>query len=168
MKKITKWARSKYIDLMFWWNRVKLEKELGKELQYWYNTTGHEIYQDDTQKKYAEGLYTVKNKINSLAANEDYDKVLKEVKDLIGLSRKETTSQRTIRKIITNMTKLPEKSRSAMIKDRIGHYEELRKYNEERALIKEIKQTRKEGDEQLAKELEEKWRNAYGKIRNPR
>ena len=170
MRKLVKWFFDRYVDLAFWWNRTKLERELDREFQL-YSTARHEIHQDDNERKYAEGMAIVKNKINAMASSrskEEYDSVLKEVKDLVSIAREETPGQLAIRKILTNLSRLPEKSRKKMIQERIGHYEELKKYNEERALIKQIKQARKKEDNELADKLQEEWSNTYGKVRNTR
>lgn len=165
-----KWLLSKYFDLIFWWNRIKLERLLDNELSS-YSSSNNEIYQDDTQRKYSEGIAIVKGTINSMAGTRDtkhYRQALEQVKDLLSLATKETANQKELREIMTAMSKLPEKSKKRMIEERIGHYEELRKYNEERALIKKIKQARKDHNKELHEELEQEWRNTYGKVRHPR
>jgi len=168
--KIKKWYLEKRLELLFWWNQKRLERQLDIELRP-YTSGTYEIYQDDTERKYAEGIALVKNKINSMAAGGktiEYDSALRQVEDLIKLGREETSSQRALRKILTNLASLPEKPRKQMIQERIGHYIELQKYNEERTLIKQIKQARKEQDNQLADKLLEEWKIKYGKTRNPR
>lgn len=164
-----KWIKDKYIGLLFWWHKSKLERGLDKELRFYTTGTVYEIFQDDTERKYAEGVATIKGKVKKMASEDgDYERVLEEVKELIQLARDETPSQRAIRQALISLARLPEKSKKKMIQERIQHYEELRKYNEERALIKEIKQARKEGKTDLAEELETKWRQTYGKVRNLR
>lgn len=170
MIKIRQWYLEKKIELLFWWNQRKLERQLDLELRPFAHNEGHEIYQDDTERKYAEGIALVKNKINSMTNKEPwkYDDALKQVEDLISLGTEETPSQRDLRKILTNLASLPEKPKKQMIQERIGHYVELQKYNEERALIRQIKQAKKDQDNELADKLLEEWKNKYGKVRNPR
>ena len=162
-----------YVYLLMWWKTARLKKDLDNELRIFSKGSLHEIYQDDTQRKYFEGLSKVKKTINAKATTkEEYEKALGSIKELLSLARDETPSQRALRKILkSSLTRSgkdikTDKDKRNMIQERIGHYEELRKYNEERAIIKEIKQTRKEGNETLATELEDKWRIKYGKIRN--
>lgn len=166
MKKVFNWFLQKYLEIVFFLDKKKLEKALDREFQITSMGGMYQIYQNDTERKYAEGIALVKNKVNSAVkskSKEEYERVLKEISDLIILSNEETPSQRALRKALEKLYAPKEKSKKAMIRDRIQHYEELREYNQERTLIKKIKQARKDNNIELAEKLELEWMTLYGK-----
>lgn len=138
-----------------------------------YSDPAHSYFEDDVQRKYSEGLALVKSKIGMLTIKREeseYRQVLAELQELITLAREETTDQRILRETLEKIyfrfgsDIKTEQDKEDMIKHRIAHYGELKRYNEERAVIKEIKSARKSGDIQLANKLEDEWRKKYGKL----
>jgi len=177
MKKIINWFVDNYVLIKFWVDQNVLEKDLDKELQYYTSRPNQIIFESDTQRKYSEGLSTVKQKINQVSkrgSKEDYMDALGSMRELIALANNETVSQRMLRKTLERMyvhygsDMKSKQDKVEMIDTRIEHYEELRKYNVERCLRKDIKKARKDGNEELALKLENDWREQYGKIRDGR
>lgn len=167
-----KWIAGIYFTLVFKWKNYRLQKLLEEELTPSFSSSDvYGVHQNDTQRKYLEGLANLKRSINSKVKSrnkDEYHRVLSDVKELVALGRVETKTQRMIRETLTSICKLPEVNRKEMINQRIEHYEELHKYKEQRELIKKAKQARKEGDIELAEQLETKWREQNGQVRNPR
>jgi len=177
MKKIINWLVDKYVLIKFWVDQTILEKDLDRELQYYTSMQSQVIFDSETQRKYSEGLSTVKQKINQASkrgSKEDYREALESMRELIALANNETVSQRVLRKTLERMyvhygsDVKSNRDKVDMIDTRIGHYEELRKYNIERRLLKGIKKARKDGNEELALRLESDWREQYGKTRDGR
>jgi hypothetical protein len=123
----------------------------------------HVELQDSIQHAYLEGLSRVKKKINSRAENGGFEEVLREG-DIMALAEDEDAKRK---EFIASLKQLyvyeTEKPQEKMIDDRINHYYELQRYNEERALIKEIKRARKLGDDKLATKLQKDWESTYGR-----
>jgi hypothetical protein len=171
-----KWLKAQYSKLLDLYYQYKLEKLIDKELYIGRYAMEYPHYEDETQRKYAEGLFEVKRKINSLVnakTKEEYNKVLLEVKEIIPLAREETKEQKAIRKALERVyvrygaDVKSEADKSRMILERIHHFEELRVYKEERVLISKIKAAKKLGQEDIAKTLEKEWKEKYhGKARN--
>lgn len=173
MRKIKNWLVDLYVSIRLFFYQNKLEKELDKEFQLYSLRSSQVIFESDTQRKYLEGLSVAKGRIKAASksnSNRDYEKALESIKDLVGAANNETTSQRVLRKTLERMYThygkdiKSDKDKRDMIDTRIEHYEELRKYNVERVLRKDIKIARKEGNEALAERLEAEWREKYGKI----
>ena len=163
----------------------KLERELDKELQYFgtgpgvsfnFNDIFNSVdpiyqFQNENDRLYAEGLASLKRKVNSMVktgSKEEYHEVLSEINNLVALAREETPHQKAMRNILKNMyirrgaDIKSKKDKKDMIEERIGHYEELQDYKVERELRKNIRRAHKDGDLELAKQLEEEWKTKYG------
>lgn len=171
--------KSLYIHLLVWWDTRKLDKFIERELLTSYTDDLRlSYYEDDVARMYAEGILKVKTKINNKVkarTADEYHKVLMEVKELIVLAKEETIQEARRRRVLENVYVRKEvdvkskKDKKKMIEQRIEHYEELRKYNEQRALLKQIKALTKDGKHKEAEELTEKWKKLYDQsIRKPR
>lgn len=169
---IKKWIVNLYFSIVFKWKNYKLKRLVEKEFSPTFSfNDGYKIYQNETERKYLEGIYNLKRSINSKVkskSKDEYHKVLSNAKELISLGTVETKNQKLIRETLTSICALPEISKKEIINKRIEHYKEFHKYKEQRDLIKRIKQAKKQGDEKLALELEKEWRDNYGEIRNLR
>lgn len=117
------------------------------------------IRQDNANYLYQEGLSKVKKIINSKASLLGYEKVLsgEELTELAKYDdpeKEEWTKQ--LKRIYVYSKERPKKE---MISNRIQQYYDLQKNIEERKLLRGIRKAKNEGNEKLARELEEQWNN---------
>ncbi len=159
-----------YFEFLLWYDRWKFKQETKK---YIHNKETARIIINHTKALYRDGLKQVKIKVAELTTAptaEEYDRVLNEIEDIVSLAKLETNNEIKALKLINgDLTKTKDvennTDKAKMIKQRIAHYEELKKYNKKRTLIKAIKLAIKEGNKKLAEELEEQWSKEYGKRR---
>lgn len=158
----------------------RAEKRLTKELEQevdWYFNAGSDIRpkieMKQTQEKYAQGLFHVKEALKKEveACGGDWNQALRNV-DLIDLGRKEDSDQKRFRQMRESMYHYrgadvkSDKDKGAMIDRRIADYKKLQDKVEERQLLRKIRMFRRSGDIQEANRLEQEWKDKYGKTRS--
>lgn len=122
------------------------------------------------------GVKEVKQKVNLLVASksaEEYDKVLKEMDDLFGLSSYNAGSaehqmaevMKTIKAKKGNKDIVTHTDQAKMVQDRISDYKELQGHVLKRQMMRSIRKAKEEGNKKLLKELETQWRTKYGNRR---
>jgi hypothetical protein len=159
----TTWLGNLYFELLLWLDR-RNEK---KQLRY---LTPKEMAQIVRQYSLlGEGVKEVKSKVNTLIASrtkEEYDKVLKEIDDMVTLAEREANDPKAqfasflksnmdfSNSDIKNTT-----DRAKMINKRIDDMKELHKDIEKRRKLRLARQLRKEGKLQDALEIEKEFKN---------
>lgn len=125
-----------------------------------FNKNQVEIVHDSVQQKYQEGLNTLKKKVNSQPD-------LVTTTELINLAHEETDDQRKLREVreqiyVNRIQDIKnEVDKHQMINRRIDDFYTLQTYNEERNLIKQIKEAKKLGKKDLAERLEHDWQQRF-------
>ena len=120
-----------------------------------------ELAQDSVMQKYQEGLLVLKSKVKKNDFN------LNEEDELLSLAKEETEEQKKFREVMERIYVnkgqdiKDEVEKRQMIDKRIRDFYTLQKYNEERELIKKIKQAVKSGDKDLAERLEHDWKQRF-------
>lgn len=157
LKKLINYIKFKY----YLWQQ---ERELNKEFNSTSlrNNINLQLVQDSVKYSYSEGIAQIKKKINDQAQIAGHVKAIENTKDIIKLAEYEDPTRKLlIQQLKDSYVYYKEKTQDKMIDKRINHYYDLQKFNEEREIIKAIKKARKEGDEVLAKQLEQEWTTTY-------
>ena len=163
-------------EIKIWWEFRKLNKLLDGELKDALNVDPISkerltYVQDDTQKKYQEGVLELKRKVNTAVKSrtaDEYDKVLKDM-EMLGLARDETKFEKQWRRMRElNETRhkkdiKTKKDENDYIDIRIQHWENKKQFDEEKVLRREIRKLERAGKTEAAKELFEIWKDKYGR-----
>lgn len=162
MTKLLNWFyRSKLGQLWLGFLVYQKHKQIENEFVGTFSTAANtEVVQDAVQHKYQEGLSVLKKKVNG-----QVDVV--KTQELISLAREENEEQKKFREVMERLfvnkgnDVKDEVAKYEMINKRIGDFYRLQQYNEERALLKQIKQAKKNNDNDLAERLENDWKQRY-------
>lgn len=168
MNKITKWFYTSqvgawYFEFLLWLENKKVKKEL-EYAKHWSNHCKHQIVVNVVQESYEQGIKQLKNKTTSLVEAKtpaEYDRVLKEIKDLLSFTEHDSSRLERINKLrkvfvykekdIRNHTDM-----AKMIDNRIKDFQVLRLHKERRDLMRTLRKAEQQGDEGLAEELKNK------------
>lgn len=120
-----------------------------------------------------EGVKEVKGKVNKLVESrtkEEYDKVLREIEDMVSLAERDTEDPKaqfvTFLKSRMDLTPSDIKSvtdRAKMVERRINDMKELQDHKVKRDLIKSIRKAKKDNNLELADKLEQEFKEKYGR-----
>lgn len=163
MTKILKWFFATKLGYhILLWHVTRKENKFVEEFSGSFsNRPMIELSQDTVQQKYQEGLHVLKSKVR----NGSYQ--LETEEELLKLAREETPEQKQFRKVMEQVyiykgqDVKDDISKNKMIDKRIGDYYALQKYNEERELLKQIRQAKKNDDNDLAERLENEWKQRF-------
>lgn len=147
-----------------WRETRKIESEIDAVFGHNRFTLNTEIIQDETQRQYTEAVIQIKNKLKQLS-NGDLKSYLAKNPEITNLAEKDKDEVIEIMRKITiasGQDIKSEEDKTKMINDRINHYHELQRFNEEKQLLRQIKQAMKAGDKKLHAKLMAEWRQKHG------
>lgn len=118
------WAR-----YLIWKKEKEISKEFNNSISYSSTTVEH--HEDAIQRAVTEGVSRIKNKINTMVEKGDsYDTVLRKM-DMLTLAEN-NEGQETVKILRNTFVYKQEKTKEAMIDDRINHYYQLQKHKLDR------------------------------------
>lgn len=111
----------------------KRERELEQEIKDTIFSKPHEYsyHNDIAQTAIAEGVYRIKNKLQSARFSGKLEEELQN-KELIALAENENVESKLTAEFLKSLYTTPEVPKDSMIDDRISHYYELQKHKLER------------------------------------
>lgn len=157
-----------YFRLLLW----KEDRKLKKRTKDFVNVSDikYLITHNINKQNYEQGMSAIKNNINYLLkakTKEEYQAVLKTIENLIDYSCN-ITNQPYMDKLksvyiykdkdIKNDTDM-----ARMVQQRINDYSELYRHQDSRRLLRDIRTARKNNNHELVHELEQTWKEKYGK-----
>jgi anion-transporting ArsA/GET3 family ATPase len=122
----------------------------------------------ETDRLYLEALGKIKKTVQSKVKShtkDEYEAVLKEMKDLSTLAAKNPNAATQILKSIyvhKNQDVVDDKDKKHMIDKRINDYYKLQKFNEEKVLLRSIRKAQNQGDLEAVQNLTQQWKEKYG------
>lgn len=166
----TTWLGNLYFELLLWLDR----RNERKNLRY---LTPKEMAQIVRQYSLlGEGVKEVKHKVNTLISSrtkEEYDKVLKEIDDMVTLAERQANDPKaqfaTFLKSNMDFSNSDIKNttdRAKMVDKRIKDMYELQADKVKRQKLRDIRQAQKEGNIELVKILKQEFEENYGPRRN--
>lgn len=173
MKKLIDWFWTTklgglYFEFLLWLDHKK-EMDNVKYL------TPKEVAQITRQYTLVDkGVTEVKRNVNKLLTAktaEEYDKALSSIEDLTSFATREPNSPeakfaqmlRAMKVKKGNKDIVTHTDRAKMIQGRIEDYKELQEHVVKRKLLRQIREAKKQNDEESLHKLEEQWRNKYGR-----
>lgn len=165
-------------DLWTGYQTSKALKEFDEEaldnINRHFNVDNVMVIQDETQRKYHNGLALLKNKIKDQVNGQgiSYDQALRQSGDLLSLSIDESDSEASLRRVRESIIVAKgqdiktDEDKQQMINKRIAHYESLQKKKLERELIKRIRQAHSDGNYAEHQRLMKEWERDYGTAKN--
>lgn len=156
-----------YFRYLLWQDHRKFKKDI-KNL----NLSVQQVLINRQSELYRQGIKKIKNKVNNLVASktpEEYDRVLKELGDLTSLSVSDKLDpgvnalyQAYVKKDSDIKT---DTDMARMVEERIQHHKERWKFQEEKQLVRQIRKAKQEQNLELVQQLEQKWKEDYGRYR---
>lgn len=150
---------------LLWRATRKVDRDLDKIFDTSINGGSAEYKEDHNQRQIYEGVRMIKSGI----ARNGYSSAFMKGRDLLDLAKSEKNDTVELMKGVIVASKQDVKTEDdkvKMIDKRINHYYELQKYNEEKALIREIKKAKKIGDISTHDKLMNEWREKYERNSN--
>lgn len=166
----TTWLGGLYFELLLWLDR----RNDRKQLRY---LTPKEMAQIVRQYSLlGEGVKEVKHKVNTLISSrtkDEYDKVLKEIDDMVTLAERDanhpTAQFNEFLKSKMDFSNSDIKNttdRAKMVSKRINDMYELQDDKVKRQLLREIRKATQSGDQDKVAQLQMEFNNKYGTRRN--
>lgn len=169
-----RWYRTRiyslYLEALLWW-----DYKYGKDAPFRAapDFTVAQIVRNAQVLAYSRGLKRLKNEINNLAFTKDkeeYDKVLKEIKDLVALAQETDPNKINRAELLQNMYVYKGgkdikngTEKAKMIQQRIGDFKELQEQKVSRQMQRDMRRLRKEGNTKEANKLQKQWSTKYGR-----
>lgn len=174
LETIQKWFYTTFLgELYFRFLLWQDHRRFRKELKY-LDLSVQQILINRTSELYREGIRKIKTKVNNLVATktpEEYDKVLREIEDLTMLSKDDKVDPGLMALYSAYVKKgsdiKNDTDMARMVEERIQHQKEKWKFQEERQLVRQIRKAKQDNDLELAKQLEDIWKEDYGRHKRP-
>lgn len=169
MKTIYFWLYSKYLNFLLWWDSNVTSKQ-----NRYINPHTQAIVQQAQQMKLAEGVNNIKYNVNKLVKSrteEEYKRVLDELKDLTELAKDDNIDKekmfQALRKAydFSNKDIKSQTDKAKMVKKRVSDYNELKRHKLSRELIRKARAERQKGNFEKAQEIEEEWRKNFQQVK---
>lgn len=160
-----------WLKFLLWLELRGVERGLNRYIDGAYFGSGGCVEVDE-DRLLAKAVTVLKRKVNASVDNrtsENYHKKLLELGDLISLTTDTAEVGSKVAAILNKIVAFKDKDvrdqkdREAMIRKRIEHYYQLHDKKMSREMIRKIRELRKDGEIEVANELEKIWKERYGK-----
>lgn len=153
-------------NFKIWRETRKVEKAISEAItNNTFPTQTISLVQDHQQQQYQEAMINLKKKLKELSGG-NLENYLQNNPNFLALAERERSEvleimRRAVVKVNSDIK--TQEDTDKMIQQRIGHYKELQRYNEEKALIAKIRAAKKAGDMYTHDILMQEWREQFSK-----